>query len=272
MKKIIITLLSIFFLNLMSHSQNNKFTIVVLKGSGFIEYSKLKVVLNKSYKYNINELGFITLLPNSSAIVFNEKLNLELNGIEIQRFSTKEIYSKLKNVKSNSQTVNFINYLNKIYEEIENNKNSFGATLGGASRSILNEEYKFYPPDETILLSNKFVLKFGNKETKLKSNIIVFNESNYDTVFNEFPKTNNVLLNDLKPGNYSWSYEIQSNGQNLNFKNTFIVPNKSEKNKIINEVLNFKKKLDYLEKNLNLSKISSEQIYNDFLIKSKYIL
>jgi hypothetical protein len=55
------------------------------------------------------------------------------------------------------------------------------------------------------------------------------------------------------------------------FKNTFIVPKESEKNKKINEVLDFKNKLEFLEKYSNLSKNSSEQLFNDFLMKNKYI-
>lgn len=270
-KNVFLTVVSLFFIFLNLYGQSERFTIIILRGSGFIEYANTRVSLKKSFKNNIQELGNITLDPNSSAIVYNEKANLELGGNNLQKISTKEINSKLKSVKSNSQTHNFIKYLNKIYEEIENNKNSYGASLGGASRGILNEGYKFYPPDETITLLDTIILKFGNEETKLKSNIIVFNESNNDTVYNKLSKSNNVSLNHLKPGNYSWSYEIQSNGQSMAFKNTFIVPKESEKNKKINEVLDFKNKLEFLEKYSNLSKNSSEQLFNDFLMKNKYV-
>lgn len=270
-KNFFLTVFSFFFIFLNLYGQGEKFKIIILRGSGFIENDNTKIILKRSFKYNIQELGSITLYPNSSAIVYNEKVNLELGGNNLQKISTKEINSKLKSLKSNSQTDNFIKYLNKIYEEIENNKNSYGASLGGASRGILNEGYKFYPPDETIILLDTIVLNFGNVETKLKSKIIVFNESNNETVYNELPRANNISLNHLMSGNYSWSYEIQLNGQSLAFKNTFIVPKESEKNKLINEVIDFKNKLEFLEKYSNLSKNSSEQLFNDYLMKNKYI-
>ena len=95
------------------YGQSEKFTIIILRGSGFIEYANTRVILKRSFKYNIQELGNITLDPNSSAIVYNEKANLELGGNNLQKISTKEINSKLKSVKSNSQTHNFIKYFSE---------------------------------------------------------------------------------------------------------------------------------------------------------------
>ena len=78
------------------------------------------------------------LVKNYIYIIINNNL---------QKISTNEANYKLKNVKPVSQLTNFINYLNKLYVEVENNNNSYGSSVGGASRGIKNE---FNPKQRSV--------------------------------------------------------------------------------------------------------------------------
>ena len=268
-KNVFLTVVSLFFIFLNLYGQSEKFTIIILRGSGFIEYANTRVILKRSFKNNIQELGNITLDPNSSAIVYNEKANLELGGNNLQKISTKEINSKLKSVKSNSQTHNFIKYLNKIYEEIENNKNSYGASLGGAARGIENKIPSFSPEDNSIILNDTVVLIFCDTNSSLVSKLIVTNQNTNEEVYNDMPNSKNISLFNLKPGNYSWTYKLQSSDMKLyEFENIFIIPDSAEKFKRLNEISNFKEYLNECKK--CFSEESREILIDDFYKKNKF--
>ena len=268
-KNVFLTVVSLFFIFLNLYGQSEKFTIIILRGSGFIEYANTRVILKRSFKYNIQELGNITLDPNSSAIVYNEKANLELGGNNLQKISTKETNSKLKSVKSNSQTRNFIKYLNKIYEEIENNKNSYGASLGGASRGIENKIPSFSPEDNSIILNDTVVLIFCDTNSSLVSKLIVTNQNTNEEEYKDMPNSKNISLFNLKPGNYSWTYKLQSSDMKLyEFENIFIIPDSAEKFKRLNEISNFKEYLNECKK--CFSEESREILIDDFYKKNKF--
>jgi hypothetical protein len=268
-KNIFLTVVSLFFIFFKLFSQSEKFTIIIVRGSGLIEYANKKVILKKSFKYNIQELGNITLEPNSSAIVYNEKANLELGGNNLQKISTKETNSKLKSVKSNSQTDNFIKYLNKIYDDIENNKNSYGASLGGASRGIENKIPSFSPEDNSIILTDTVVLIFCDSNSSLVSKLTVTNQNTNEEVYNDMPYSKNISLFNLKPGNYSWTYRLQSSDMKLyEFENIFIIPDSAEKFKGVKKITEFN---DYLNTCKDcFSEEIREILFKDYLKKNNF--
>jgi hypothetical protein len=92
-KNFFLTVFSLFFIFLNLYGQGEKFKIIILRGSGFIENANTKIILKRSFKYNIQELDNITLYPTSSAIVYNEKVNLELATIFTNKFNS---YNKVK--------------------------------------------------------------------------------------------------------------------------------------------------------------------------------
>lgn len=268
-KNFLLTVFSLFFIFLNLYGQGEKFKIIILRGSGFIENANTKVILKRSFKYNIQELGNITLYPNSSAIVYNEKVNLELSGNNLQKISTKEINSKLKSLKSNSQTDNFIKYLNKIYDETENNNNSYGASLGGASRGIENKIPSFFPVDNSIILNDTVVLIFCDTNSSLVSKLIVTNQNTNEEVYNNMPNSKNISLFSLKPGNYSWTYKLQSSDMKLyEFENIFIIPDSAEKFKDVKTITEFNDNLNTCKD--CFSEEVREILFKDYLKKYKF--
>ena len=268
-KNIFLTVASFFLIYLNLYGQNEKFSIIILRGSGFIEYANTKIILKRSFKYNIQELGNIILEPNTSAIVYNEKTNLELGGNKLQKISTKETNSKLKNVKPNSQIGNFIKYINKIYVEIENNKNSYGASLGGTSRGIKNEIPNFSPEDNSIILNDTVVLIFCDSNSSLASKLTITNQNTNEVVYNDIPNSKNISLFNLKPGNYSWKYKLQSSEMKMyEFDNLFVIPDSAEKFKGLKNITEFN---DYLNTCKDcFSEELREILFNDYLKKNKF--
>ena len=49
-KNVFLTVVSLFFIFLNLYGQSERFTIIILRGSGFIEYANTRVSLKKSFK------------------------------------------------------------------------------------------------------------------------------------------------------------------------------------------------------------------------------
>jgi hypothetical protein len=138
---------------------------------------------------------------------------------------------------------------------------------------VEDENLSYFPADETIILSNSIKLSFGSEATKLTSNIVITNTTTNEVIYNEKPEINEVKLNGLKPGNYSWEYKIDSNGKNITFKNTFIIPISIEKTAKLKVIEDFKANLNDCNKSQTcLSDGAKLLLLNDFLEKNKYYL
>ncbi len=274
MNKIKFTLVAFLILLSSTVIGQEKISIVVLKGMAILQKNTNEnIKIGRSKKIMIPDYSSIILSPNSSAIVFNSKVKLEVGSSIEQKLSYTQINVSLKKIKPSSLTTNFINYLDKMYADVEEKNSSYGSAIGAASRGIEDDNPTYSPDDETIILSDTLVLLFGSEVTKLTSNIVVTNTTTNEVVYDVEPEINEVKLNGLKPGNYSWEYKINSNGKNISFKNTFIIPTSTEKISKLKVIEDFNANLNDCSKSQTcLSDGAKELLLNDFLEKNKYYI
>jgi hypothetical protein len=269
---LIITLTLLISYNVISQE---KISIVVLKGYAILQKSTTESIkINRGKKLTFPENSLIVMNKNSSAILYNSTAKIEIGTATEKKFSYIEINKLLKKNKSTTLTKNFIAYLDKMYTDLEAQNNSYGVSIGAVSRGGVEDENSVYSPiDETIILSDSLVLSFGSKETKLTSNIVVTNTTNNEVVYNDKPINNWIKLNNLKTGNYTWNYKIESDEKSITFSNTFIIPSSIEKEVKLKEIANFKTNLnDCSTSETCLSDETKELLLNDFLEQNKYYL
>lgn len=255
--KLILSLFLLIFSN-QSYSANT-ITIVVLKGKATIENKTIKSIVPRTKKSEVPSSASVVLNPNSSVIIYNSKSKLDLSNTTEISYTYSQLNSMLNKVKPGSLTTDFINYLDKMYANIENNNNSFGATIGAVSRGSKNENITTSPADESIILSDTVELIIGDSNTVLLSDITIKEDSTLTST--TFKAVNNsVVIFGLKPGHYTWEYKVNSSEGPIMIPNTFIIPNnklKNEKLKLIQDLLN----------NCcnNISKENKEILEKDFL-------
>ncbi len=268
---LIITLTLLISFNVVSQE---KISIVVLKGYAILQNSTTESIkINRGKKMTFPANSIFVINKNSSAILYNSTAKIELGTATEKRYSYSEINKLLKKNKATTLTKNFIAYLDKMYADLEAQNNSYGATVGAASRGIEDDNLAYSPQDDSVILSDTLELTFGSLGTKLLSNIIVKNNSTDEIVYNEKPEKYLIKLNSLKPGNYTWSYKIDSNGKNVSFINTFIIPTSIEKEAKLKEVVNFRNSLNDCDKSQTcFSDSTKELLLNDFLEKNKYYI
>jgi hypothetical protein len=267
----LIILLCISLLGIKASAQNEKIAIVILKGIAIVENSSSHIELKKSDRIYLNKNDNVKLFPNSVAIAYNKKVKIEFGGNKEQKLSFLQLSNSLKKIKPTSLTSNFIAYLEKMYVDYEEKNNTYGASIGAASRGVEDNSFNYLPNDESIILSDTLLLIFATEAAKLASNILVTNEKTNEQVFNNRPQGNDVILVGLKPGNYTWNYKIESNEKSITFSNTFIIPSSNEKEAKLKEIVNFKANLnDCATSETCLSDETKELLLNDFLEKNKY--
>lgn len=269
---LIITLTLLISFNVISQE---KISIVVLKGYAILQKSTSESIkINRGQKMTFPENSLVVMNKNSSSILYNSTAKIELGTATEKKFSYVEINKLLKKNKPTTLTKNFIAYLDKMYTDLEAQNNSYGVSIGGVSRGGVEDENSTYSPiDETIILSDSLVLSFGSKETKLTTNVVVTNISTNENVYNDKPINNWIKLNNLKPGDYTWNYKIESDEKSITFSNTFIIPSSIEKEVKLKEIANFKTNLnDCATSETCLSDETKELLLNDFLEQNKYYL
>jgi hypothetical protein len=157
-----------------------------------------------------------------------------------------------------------------MYQDIEETNNSIGATVGGASRGIGDDNLNYTPSDEAIILIDTFMLSFGNENTKLVSNIVVTNETTNEVIYNDKPPSNTIQLFGFKSGHYNWTYDIENNAKTISFKNTFVIPTKTEKETILKEIASFKGSINNCKD--CLTEVTKAILLNDFLQTNNFYL
>ena len=259
-----------FFLFCISASaQDEKVAIVILKGGAIIESSNKQIELNKSDRLTLPKNALIKIYPNSAIIAYNNKANIEIGGAKEQKLTYVQISNSLNKIKSGSLSSNFLIYLDKLYADVEKKNNSFGASVGAASRGIKEEIPLYSPNDETIILADTLLLTFGSRDTKLFSNLKVTNQSLKEQVFNERTLSNSIILTDLKSGSYIWEYTIESyDKKRYDFKNSFLVLDSIDKQAKLKEIAEFKSFLNFNEN--SLSEENKKILFKDFLEKNKF--
>jgi hypothetical protein len=251
-------------------AQNEKITIVLLKGNAVIENSGSRVFLQKSERITIVKNATVKLTPNSAAIAYTKKVKLEFGGAKELKTTFLELNSSLNKLKPESLTSSFIAYLDRIYIDIEEKNNSFGGSIGAASRGYQDNSLNYFPNDESIILSDSLLLRFGDEATILGSNIVITNESNDEVVYNDIPLANELKLVGLKPGNYYWTYGIELNGKKIQFKNTFLVPADADKQIKLKEISDFKASITNCKDCFNEE--TKTILLNDFLESNRFYL
>ena len=266
----ILLIINLLIISITGYAQD-KTNILVLKGGAIIQKNKTeKTKLEKPRRMTLTNNATITLLANSSAIVYNSKSKIEIGGIKQQKLTYAQITKLLKNTKQESLTSGFVNYLEKMYHDIEEKNNSVGVTVGGASRGQEDDNLKYSPSDKTVILMDTLILAFGNEYTKLVSNVIITNENTSEVIYDNKPQSNTIKLFGFKPGNYNWAYEIENNGKTLSFKNTFMIPTTTEKEVKLKEIADFKTNINNCRECINGE--AKEILINDFLEINKLYL
>ena len=83
------------------------------------------------------------------------------------------------------------------------------------------------------------------------------------------PNSKNISLFSLKPGNYSWTYKLQSSDMKLyEFENIFIIPDSAEKFKDVKTITEFNDNLNTCKD--CFSEEVREILFKDYLKKYKF--
>ena len=258
----ILVVVSLLIISITGYAQD-KTTIVVLKGSATIQKNASeKVKLEKPHRMTLTNTATITLLANSSAIVYTSKSKIEIGGAKEQTLTYAQITTLLKNTKQESLTSSFVNYLEKMYQDIEN---SVGGTSGAASRGVGDDDY-FPLYDEKIMLNDTVHLFWGKELT----NLVIVDSLNNDTVFNSKPLVSSILVLTGKAGVYKCTYKMNQGGRNLAISYRFMFPTKLEQEKMLKQVSYFKASIN------NCKDCMTEEekaiLLSDFLEQNKLYL
>ena len=261
----ILVVVSLLIISITGYAQD-KTTIVVLKGSATIQKNTSeKVKLEKPHRMTLTNTATVALLANSSAIVYTSKSKIEIGGAKEQTLTYAQITTLLKNTKQESLTSSFVNYLEKMYQDIEEKKNSVGGTFGGASRGVGDDDY-FPLYDEKIMLNDTVHLFWGKELT----NLVIVDSLNNDTVFNSKPLVSSILVLTGKAGVYKCTYKMNQGGSNLAISYRFMFPTKLEQEKMLKQVSDFKASIN------NCKECMTEEakaiLLSDFLETNKLYL
>jgi hypothetical protein len=152
---------------------------------------------------------------------------------------------------------------------MQNVKNQYGSSTRGDER-----EPNFYSPfDDPILfvLDENLKLEIGNIKTNFLSKVTVTNYNTKEIIFEGWIENNEIVLSDLKEGEYVWNYKIKYEKDNKVFtseySNRFIMPTKDKKNKLLEDYCRVERKLDEMynskEISLDMRSILIEEYKSD---------
>ena len=262
-KNKILVVVSLLIISITGYAQD-KTTIVVLKGSATIQKNTSeKVKLEKPHRMTLTNTATVALLANSSAIVYTSKSKIEIGGAKEQTLTYAQITTLLKNTKQESLTSSFVNYLEKMYQDIEKKNNSVGETVLGVSRGV-GDYFPLY--DEKIMLNDTVNLFWG----KELANLVIVDSLNNDTVFNSKPLVSSILVLTGKAGVYKCTYKMNQGGSNLAISYRFMFPTKLEQEKMLKQVSDFKASIN------NCKECMTEEakaiLLSDFLETNKLYL
>jgi hypothetical protein len=261
-----ILFVSLFIFAFQAKAQDIAF-IVLLKGTASVKFTGSDQLVNllEATRLPLPRITYILLPANSSALVYNEKSKLEIGSPVEETYKTISLIESLNKKKTNSITSNFYRYMNRMYVQMKEREESQGTVVGAVSRSLKDSPPGFSPTDSVIVLSDTLEFKWG-KRTSLRSNLILVNETSRDTVYNSYPKGDSLLLGSLSSGFYSWSYDLVDIEKSLLYKyrNVFIIPSASQKQKLLTGYENFINSVRDLGRELQL------RLINDFLTINKY--
>ena len=210
----------------------NGVSLILLKGEANLttNTNNHKVVLVKALKVALPRKSVVSLSAGARALVFNSEKRVEIGGVDAVSLAYDAVTTQLKNVKTSSATIRFLDYLNKMYSDKRSRDESAGSTLGAASRGVNEWEFTYSPDDSTIMISDTVKLSWDSYHRyTLINKLLVINTRNGDTLYNAAPVVNTLILDNLKEGEYHWSTRIKGqDGIILKMDNLFYVPSVSK--------------------------------------------
>ncbi len=218
-------------------------SLILLKGEATMKTKNNNpLALVKALKVALPQNTVVSLSAGASALVFNTEKRIEIGGAEPVSLTTDAITTQLQNVKTNSATVKFFKFLNKMYTDKISRDESAGSTVGAAPRGVKELEFTYSPDDSSIIISDTVRLSWrSDRYYRLIQNLLVVNTSRRDTIFNVDPALSAIFLSNLKEGEYHWSSMIKKNdGIILEMNNIFYVPSESERNTLKNDLKQFR--------------------------------
>lgn len=242
--------------------------IVLLKGKATVKYSGSDQLVNLLEATRlILPLNASVIIPaNSTAIVYNEKSKKEIGSLVEEKYKTISLIESLKKGKPGSMTTNFYRYMNSMYAQMKEKEESKGTVVGAVSRGFYDSLLEFSPADSALILSDTLELRWGSGSTRLMGNLVIISETKNETIYNNAPVGNHLLIRSLSPGFYSWNYDLVEKGKSKVYKyhNEFIIPSVDHKRIFISQVENFVKDIN------DLSPDVINKLRSDFITLNKF--
>jgi hypothetical protein len=263
----IVILVSLLVLVLKAQAQDVVY-IVLLKGNASVKYSGSDqlVSLLEACRLPLTLNTSIVLPANSSAIIYNETSKIEIGSSVEEKYKTISLIESLKKGEHSSMTTNFYRYMNSMYAQMKEKEESKGTVVGAVSRGFIDTPLGFSPADSALILSDTLELRWGSSSTTLMGNLVIISETKNETIYNNAPAGNRLLIRSLTPGFYSWNYDLVEKGKSKVYKyhNEFIIPSIDQKRISIGDVENFVKYIS------DLSPDVINKLRSDFLARNKY--
>jgi hypothetical protein len=168
----------------------------------------------------------VYLQPNSYAIIYNLNGSREIGGKNEEKYNVKELASALNEKTRTNAAVRFFEFMNYTYSEMQKTQSSKGSVIGAATRGEDKSVFFFAPDDSLLVISDTATLRWSSSEYfRLLNNLVVVNITSRDTIYNDYPTDSNILLKNLKSGEYNWTGRFKANdGRNISMINIFFVP------------------------------------------------
>lgn len=228
-------LLTMIFSSTNLYSQ--ELAIYVKKGSVVISdktiYTGSISKIKSTDVIEVNKLSLVILKKANQIVELKSEKKYNYNNL-IGLFSKKKSFSKV--------------FSDVVFSPQMKSKSSAGITTRGTSEDPFN----YFPDDSLSVLGDSINIIAGFNQSKLLSNIRLYGTGINDTIVlsKEFLKHK---IQTPSAGTYYWEYEITHKSVTAKAKNVFIVPDKTKKlqllqdlNEFINQLKGFSKEMQDL--------------------------
>jgi hypothetical protein len=207
----------------------------------------------------------VYLQPNSYAIIYNINGSREIGGKNEEKYNVKELASALNEKTGTNAAVRFFEFMNYTYAEMQKTQSSKGSVIGAATRGEDKSVFFFLPGDSLLIISDTLRLRWSSSEYfRLLNKLVVVNITSRDTIYNDYPNDSNILLRNLKPGEYNWTGRFKAiDGRNISMINIFFVPSDSIKKNLQSDLAEFSTTISFFSPEMR------ESLYYDFLNKKR---
>jgi hypothetical protein len=255
----IVTLITSISVN----AQENGLYFILQKGTAksIDDKNQSKVEFLPGKRELLSLYSTVYLNPNSCAIIYNINGSKEIGGKNEEKYNVKELALSLNEKVRTNAAVRFFEFMNYTYAEMQKTQSSKGSVIGAATRGEDKSVFFFEPDDSLLVISDTLRLRWGSSEYfSLLNNLIVVNISTRDTIYNDHPTDSDILLKNLKTGEYNWTGRFKAkDGRNISMINIFFVPPDSVKKDLQHDISEFSTIISLF------SPETRENLYYDFL-------